>query len=317
MRAAPVLVALALLASACSASTPVGQVGATLSAMDGTVTLDKVLSPAPVAIGSVGAALGHKLVAVVLTVHSPTASPGKFAAIYTNSKLVDSSKLAHIGKSTAKYKVFACVAYPPFSSLGAGQTATGCVVFNVPTAATPVELKITGKANADWKIAASAVQPGTAPSPIAKAPSSKVPLTEGGGTTTTIVGGLPTTTAAPGTKPAGETTTTRSATRGTTSTTTAKTSGSPPAHSHRHGVTKVSRIVTVTPRGASVGSRVQILGRRLTGATEVTFNGVAARIKKDMPGRIVVVVPEGATNGPVTVTTPSGTITSPRSFVVF
>lgn len=61
---------------------------------------------------------------------------------------------------------------------------------------------------------------------------------------------------------------------------------------------------------------MQIVGRRLGGATEVTFNGVAARIEKDMPGKIVVVVPEGATSGPVTVTTPSGTITSPRSFVV-
>ncbi len=50
---------------------PVGAVGATLAAMDGTVTLDKVISPAPVVAGSIGAPFGHKLVAVVLTVHSP------------------------------------------------------------------------------------------------------------------------------------------------------------------------------------------------------------------------------------------------------
>ncbi len=202
------LVALSLLAAACSGSTPMGQVGSTLSAMDGTVTLVKVLYPAPVAFGSIGPALGHSLAAVVLTVHSPTSSPAKFAAIYSNSKLVDSHKLAHIGKSTAKYKVNECLSYPPFSTLPAGQAATGCVVFMLPAAATPVELKISGKAKADWTIAATGFQPGTAPAPLpSEALRPTVPLTDGSGPTTTIAG-TTSTTAAPGTQPAGGTTST-------------------------------------------------------------------------------------------------------------
>ena len=319
LRAAPLLVALALLAAACSASTPVGQVGATLSAMDGSVTLDKVLSPAPVANGSIGPSLGHTLVAVVLTVHSPTTSAAKFAAIYSTSKLVDSKKLAHVGKSTAKYEVYDCAAYPPFGSLRAGQAATGCVVFMLAAAATPVELKISGKAKANWTIAPNAIQPGTAPAPVVKTPTA-VPLTggTGTGTTTTTITGTTPPTAAPGTQPAGGTTSTTSATgAATTSTTTAKSSGSPTSHSHGHALGKAPRILRVTPRAASVGSRVQIWGRKLSGATQVTFNGVAAFITKDTAGRIVVVVPVGATKGPVTVSTPSGTVSSPRSFVIF
>jgi len=156
------LLAVTLLAAACSSPPPVGQVGSTLSALSGTVTFDKVLSPAPVEHGSLGAPYGHKLVAVVLTVHSTTGSSGKFGAIYHNSKLIDSKKLGHIGRSTAKYNVAECVSYPPFATLGSGQSATGCVVFILTTAATPVELKISGKSSADWTIAASAVQPGTA-----------------------------------------------------------------------------------------------------------------------------------------------------------
>ncbi len=318
MRAAPVLVALALLAAACSGSTPVGQVGSTLSAMDGTVTLVKVLYPAPVALGSIGPALGHTLAAVVLTVHSPTSSPAKFAAIYSNSKLVDSHKLAHIGKSTARYKVNECLSYPPFGSLAAGHALTGCVVFQLPAVATPVELKISGKAKADWTISATGFQPGTAPAPLPKEALPKrptVPLTDGSGPTTTIAG-TTSTTVAPGTQAAGGTTSTAPSTGAATPTTAAKPTGSAAPHAHLHGSGKTPRIARVTPRGASVGSRVQIWGRKLGGATQVTFNGVPAFIKRDSAGRIVVVVPAGAATGPVTVTTPSGTVASPRSFVV-
>ncbi|HEY5025970.1 MAG TPA: hypothetical protein VII76_13425 [Acidimicrobiales bacterium] len=316
-RLAPVFVAVAVLAAACSSSPPVGQVGATLSAMSGTVTLDKVLSPAPVQHGSVGPPYGHKLVAVVLTVHSPATAAAKFAAIYHNSKLVDSKKLAHIGKSAAKYQVSACAAYPPFGALPAGQSATGCVVFLLPTASTPVELKISGKAEADWTIAATAIQPGTAPTPVASVPTATappaVPLTGGSGTTTTAVPGATTTTVTPGTLDARGTTTTTSAGSGNTATTT---SGTPAARHPHHVVSKGAKIVRVTPRAGPVGSRVLISGRRLGGATQVTFNGVPAFVKKAAAGKIVAVVPVGATNGPVVVTTPAGTVTSPRSFVV-
>ena len=60
----------------------------------------------------------------------------------------------------------------------------------------------------------------------------------------------------------------------------------------------------------------QIWGKRLTGVTEVTFNGVPATIVKSQPGRITVVVPAGATTGSVVVFTTSGAVTSPRTYVV-
>jgi uncharacterized protein (TIGR03437 family) len=48
----------------------------------------------------------------------------------------------------------------------------------------------------------------------------------------------------------------------------------------------------------------------------VTFNGVPATIVKSLPGRIVVVVPAGATTGSVVVFTTTATLTSPRTYVV-
>ena len=45
--------------------------------MNGTVTFDKVISPAT----APQAAAGAKFVAVVLTVHSPTAATGNFAGM--------------------------------------------------------------------------------------------------------------------------------------------------------------------------------------------------------------------------------------------
>ncbi len=317
MRCAPVLVALTLLAAACSSAPPVGQVGATLAAMDGSVTLDKVLSPAPVAHGSLGPAYGHKLVAVVLTVHSPTSSPAKFAGIYNASKLIDSKKLVHVGRSTAKYKVTDCVAYPPFASLGAGRAATGCVVFVLNTIATPVELKISGKSEAAWTITAAAVRPGSTPVAIGKLPTATVPRAAVPLPTTTLPG-APTTTAVPGNGAgAGTTSTAAPAGAGSTTPTTLKPSlAVSTPHARHHGAAGTPRIVRVTPRGAPVGARVSIWGRKLAGATRVTFNGVAAVVQKDVVGRIVAIVPEGATKGPVVVSTPSGTATSPRMFIV-
>jgi hypothetical protein len=182
LRCVPVLAAVALLAAACS-SGPTGEVGSTLSALNGTVTLDKVLSPAPVEPGSAPVAPGQKLVAVVLTVHSPAASAAKFASIYHNSKLIDSQKAAHVGKSTTRFEVAACVAYPPFSTLGPGLAATGCDVFSIASAATPVELVISGKAKGDWKIASTAVQPGPEAAPAAP-PVRTIVVTTRAGTAT-------------------------------------------------------------------------------------------------------------------------------------
>jgi hypothetical protein len=73
-------------------------------------------------------------------------------------------------------------------------------------------------------------------------------------------------------------------------------------------------VAFVRPSGA-VGGSAQILGQGLTGATSVTFNGVAASsftVVND--AYMTAVVPSGATTGKVVVTTPSGPLTSNVNF---
>jgi len=73
-------------------------------------------------------------------------------------------------------------------------------------------------------------------------------------------------------------------------------------------------ITFVLPTG-KVGQTAEILGQGLRGTTAVTFNGVTATsfsVKSDT--YMTAVVPSGATTGPVTVTTPSGTLTSNKNF---
>jgi hypothetical protein len=59
-----------------------------------------------------------------------------------------------------------------------------------------------------------------------------------------------------------------------------------------------------------------ITGSNFTGATTVTFNGVATTFTVNSPTQITAVVPAGATTGRIVVTSPSGTGTSPVDFVV-
>ena len=312
-RALPLLVVVSLVAAACSGSA--GQVGSTLAAMDGTVTLVKVISPAVPSGLSAQPGPGHKLVAVVLTVHSPPNATSKFGAIYLDSKLVDSGNQSHPGKGTAKYSVTSCAGYLSFSTLGAGQSQTGCEIFQLAAAVVPVELKIAGKASANWTIAASAIQPpapgaaiGATPAPTA-APTSPSPQALGASPTTT---GATATTGGGGA--AGATPT------GGTGTGAAPAPAAPSpskAHkSHAPGTSRTAKILRVTPRGGFVGTTAQIWGKRLTGVMAVTFNGVPATIVKALPGRITVLVPPGATTGSVAVVTTSGTVTSPRTYVV-
>lgn len=65
-----------------------------------------------------------------------------------------------------------------------------------------------------------------------------------------------------------------------------------------------------------IGATAQILGQKLTGSTAVTFNGIATTFTVVSDTYMTAVVPAGATTGSVVVTTPTGTLTSNKSFTV-
>ncbi len=64
------------------------------------------------------------------------------------------------------------------------------------------------------------------------------------------------------------------------------------------------------------GSSVLILGNHLSGASEVTFNGVPARFVVHSDTHMSATVPSGATSGWIRVTTADGTVKSRKVFVV-
>ena len=74
--------------------------------------------------------------------------------------------------------------------------------------------------------------------------------------------------------------------------------------------------VETNPVANKVGKKVGILGTNLTGATGVTFHGVAASFEVKSPTLIVAEVPSGATTGKVQVQLPSATLTSNVPFIV-
>ncbi len=67
---------------------------------------------------------------------------------------------------------------------------------------------------------------------------------------------------------------------------------------------------------AKVGGSFGILGQGLTGTTGVSLNGTLATFTVKSDTLILATVPAGATTGYVTVTTPSGTLTSNVPFHV-
>jgi uncharacterized repeat protein (TIGR03803 family) len=81
--------------------------------------------------------------------------------------------------------------------------------------------------------------------------------------------------------------------------------------------TGLGAFVETLPNSGAVGASIIILGTKLTGATSVSFNGVAATtFKVKSSSEITATVPNGATTGPVVVTTPGGTLTSNVNFTV-
>jgi hypothetical protein len=84
-----------------------------------------------------------------------------------------------------------------------------------------------------------------------------------------------------------------------------------------HSLATIDRFISgFSQFAAAVGKGVTIKGFGFTGATEVTFSGVAANFRVLSDTKIKARVPNGALSGPVTVSTPEGTITSPRDFKV-
>lgn len=71
-----------------------------------------------------------------------------------------------------------------------------------------------------------------------------------------------------------------------------------------------------TPTSGPVGTTVDILGANFAGATSVRFNGAVANFTVDSDTEIHATVPDGATTGPLSVTTPNGMGTASSSFIV-
>ena len=65
-----------------------------------------------------------------------------------------------------------------------------------------------------------------------------------------------------------------------------------------------------------VGLRFAVLGQGLTGTTAVSINGTAASFTVKSDTSLIATVPAGASSGYVTVTTPTGTLTSNTLFYV-
>ena len=74
--------------------------------------------------------------------------------------------------------------------------------------------------------------------------------------------------------------------------------------------TGLQPFVVANPSASPEGNRIAILGNHLNGASDVRFNGAAATFRVVSDTEITATVPVGATSGMVTVTTPSGTLSS-------
>ncbi|MEA2453530.1 MAG: hypothetical protein QOG04_2240 [Actinomycetota bacterium] len=81
-------------------------------------------------------------------------------------------------------------------------------------------------------------------------------------------------------------------------------------------VAPIPQIAYFTPPSGPVGTYVTITGQNFDNATAVNFNSITASFSVDSDTQITAIVPTGAADGVITVTSPTGTGTSNQSFVV-
>jgi Galactose oxidase, central domain len=75
-------------------------------------------------------------------------------------------------------------------------------------------------------------------------------------------------------------------------------------------------ITSFSPMSTNVGSIVTLTGSGFTGVTSVTVNGQSTSFGFISDNQLNLQVSSGATSGPITVTTPAGSATSPTSLIV-
>ena len=76
-------------------------------------------------------------------------------------------------------------------------------------------------------------------------------------------------------------------------------------------------VFAFSPREGVFGDPVTFVGSGFGGGvTSVSFNGTAVQVVETTPSSLVAVVPEGATTGPVTITTPTASVTTSTPFTV-
>jgi uncharacterized repeat protein (TIGR03803 family) len=82
------------------------------------------------------------------------------------------------------------------------------------------------------------------------------------------------------------------------------------------GISGLESFVSLLPASGKVGTKIGILGQGFQGTTKVSFNGVATTFKVVSENYLTATVPNRATSGTVTVTTPSGVLKSNKKFSV-
>jgi uncharacterized repeat protein (TIGR03803 family) len=75
-------------------------------------------------------------------------------------------------------------------------------------------------------------------------------------------------------------------------------------------------IYRFSPTSGAAGTKVKLEFGPYVGTTSVTFNGTSAAYVVEGSDFVTATVPAGATTGPISVTTPGGTVTSTKSFTI-